>query len=249
MAEHQLIRISSRDRTTSSTSTSDFVVQLGNTGIQNASSLVVKQVTFTNVMYNINSDNNSFVYKIGAALQTPITVPVGQYTSVAAFIAAFDTAAAALGMATTFDSLTSKLSFTTTTAIEWLDIDDNPLAEVLGILKDGGSGSDVSSFAATGIVSLEGERNLYINSLELAQSNLMKSDEKVQNTLVCVPIDVGYGKIQHYVTNHASIDDVDSPSSIQGNNIQSVSIIVRDSNGNVVDFHGHHITIILKAYY
>lgn len=243
--EHQLVRISSRDRTRSTDSTTDFTVSLGNVGIQNVSSLVVKQASFANVFYNVNEYNRTFTYNIASA-PTSVTIPVGQYT-LSDFLTAFETATSALTMTATQDATTLKIDFASTTAIEYLPIGNNPMAELLGITT--GSGADVTTFTSEGLPSLEGEKNAFIKSLQLSQSNLMDSDAKHDNTLVVVPINVGFGSIQHYVSQHSAIDDVDSPSSIHGNNIQEIGIRLTDDQDRTLDLNGHHLTIILKAYF
>ena len=82
MSEQNLLRISSLDRDRAgSTSTSDFVVNYKNSSsIQSVKRISIKTVSIPNVFYNVNQWKNTFNYKIAGALQTPITVAIGQYT-------------------------------------------------------------------------------------------------------------------------------------------------------------------------
>ena len=252
MLQHKLLQISSRDRVIGlSNSTSDFTVNMNNIdGLQKVKSVVLKHATIPNVFYNISSldGNNVFTYNI-AGTPGSFTVPEGQY-SVADFLVALDLAGVAIGLVSTFDTVTSKLSFTTTTNIEWLDLNDgNAMAEVLGIKYGTGSGADVGSYAAQGMVGLEGVRNVYIESVQLGEANLLRSNNTTTSTLAVVPITVPFLGIEHYTSQHADIDDVDSVSRRYGKNIQSVSIKLLDHDGHVLDLQGHHFSMVVKIYF
>lgn len=214
--------------------------------IQAIKSVVLKQVSIPNVFYNINSKNNTFTYNISGS-PTSVSIAEGQYT-MTTFLAAFVAATSALSMAVTLDVLTNKLQFTNSTAIEYLtDVAINPMADVLGILVD--SVGDVTSFNPTGQPSLEGERNIYIDSLALGQSNLIRSNEANLNTIAVIPMISPFAAVEHYISQHSEIDDYDSQSQKSGKNLQSIDISLRDHDGEIVNLHGHHITMILKVYY
>ena len=246
--EHKLLKISSHDRDTSSASTSDFVVILNNlTGVQGIKSVVVKHISIPNVFYNINAYNNTFTYNTGGA---PIEVSIaeGQYTSTT-FITAFETALAAVGMSVTLNAITSKFSFTTTTAITFQDDLTNSMAGVLGILRGQGAVSPTTSYTSGGVISLQGVQNVFLECTELAHSNLLHSDERVTNSLCVIPINAPYGFTEHYVSSHTEIDDFDSHSKIQGMNIQKLTITLKDYKNNVLDLHGQHVMLTLKVYF
>jgi len=252
MIKHKLLQISSRDRDlAASASTSDFIVTLNNSeGLQACKSVVVKAITLPNVFYNISSldGNDKFTYAI-AGVPTTITIPEGQYT-ITTLLSALEASASAIGLNATFDGLNYKVSFTTTTAIEFLDLSQgNGMAEVLGIEINGGSGGDVLSFAATGIVSLEGVRNVYVESSILGESNLIRSNNTTSSMLAVVPITVPFGATEHYISQHSEIDDVDAVSKRYGKNIQKIDIKLRDHDGHVLSLAGHHVTLIIKIYY
>jgi hypothetical protein len=244
--QHRLLRISSRDRDKTSDPTHDFTINLNNIdGVHNLKSVIVKHVSFENVFYNIDENNRTFTYNI-ASSPTSVQIPIGQYNSTT-FMTALDLAATGVGLVTSLDALTSKFSFTSTTNIEFLAIASNPMAEVLGIEAD--SGSDAGTYSATGVVSLQGIRNVYIRSSSLSFGNLVNSNEGVNHDCIAVvPITGAYGSIINYITQHDNIDDVDSDSS-SGKNIQKIGIKLTDYAGNLLDLHSHHITIVLKVYY
>lgn len=247
---HKLLRISSRDRDNKdNSSTNDFSITLNNIeSIHNLKSVIVKHITFTNAFYNINSKNNTFTYKI-AGVPTSVSIAVGNYNS-SSLITALDTALAAVGSGTTINTTTAKFTFTTTTNIEYLDISENPMAEILGIERGGGSGGDVASFTPSGVVSLEGLRNLYIRSSNLSFGNLVNSNQNINHDVISiVPITVPFGGIQQYISNHTEIDDIDSLSQSSGKNIQKLNIKLTDYDGDLLDLNGAHITLVLKVYY
>ena len=244
---HKLLRISSRDRDEKKSSTSDFTVNLNNVfDLQRVRSIVVKYVTIPCSWYNITSTNNTFSYKIATAVSS-FTIAEGQY-SITTLIAAMVAAGASRGLGITQSTLTGKLAFTSTTAIEYLDERLNVMAEVLGILYAGGSGADVTSFTAGGVPSLSSVHNVFIESTALGDSNLVRTTGQARNTLAIVPITVTYGFTEQYVSQHTDIDDVDNVSA-GGRNIQHIDIKATDHNGAVLDLHGQHVSIILKLYY
>lgn len=244
---HKLLRISSRDRNNLADSTSNFYVNVNNVKpLQIAKAVIVKQVTLPNTMYNIDENNRSFTYNI-ASSPTTVQIAVGQYNTTT-LISALQTAASAVGLAITQNATTLKLEFTNTTNIEYLDISENPMAEVLGIEYGQGSGSDVASFNATGLPDLAGIKNVFVESQALGEDNLIQSNSKTKNIIAIIPIDTAFGGYQQYLTPHAEIDDNDNRTH-GGHNKQTIDITLRDSRNNIIDLNGHHIEIVLKIYY
>ena len=244
---HKLLRISSRDRDNKTDSTSDFYVNVNNIKqLQIARSVVIKQVTLPNTMYNIDANNNTFTYNI-ASSPTSVQIAVGQYIT-STLITALQTAAAAVGLAITQNTITQKLEFTNTTNIEYLDISENPMAEVLGIEYGAGSVGDVAAFNATGLLDLVGIKNIFVESRSLGEDNLIQTNAKTQNIIAVVPMTTAFGEVEQYLSPHATIDDVDSDAH-GGHNKQKIDISLRDSDNNIVDLNGHHVELILKIYY
>ena len=247
MNRHKLLNVTSRRRIReSSASTSDFIITLNNAqGLQQVKSVVVKQATIPNSMYNVSSYNNTFTYKI-AGVENSVSITQGQY-NVTTLIDALETALVGVGMSITVNELTSKLTFTTTTAIEYLPYPTNPMGDVLGI--NNGSGGDLSVFTPVGSVSLEGLKNVFIYSDKLGENNLINSQGKTFSFLGVIPIEVGYGGIEHYVTQHSELDDHDSLSVVHGKNVQVIDIKLTDVNGNILELNGHDVDLILKIFY
>ena len=246
---HKLLRISSEDRDIGiSKSTSEFTITLNNSdGMQGIKSIIVKQISIPNVMYNINTYNNTLTYEIGGT-PTSFTIPIGQYTY-AEFETAIEAAGVGIGLTLTLNTITNRILLGTTTAVEWLDIRENPMAEVLGITIDGGSGSDVNAFTPSGIIALSGTENVYLESTKLSTSNMISSDKTIRHILATVPITVPYGAVEHYISQHTDIDDFDMASVRHGDNIQKFDIELVDKHNRTIDLLGHHVVIILKVYY
>ena len=244
---HKLLRISSRDRDVLSDSTSSFSVNLNNIKeLQTTRSVVVKQVSIPNTMYNITDYNRTFTYKL-ASVSSSFDIAEGQYNTTQ-LIAALEAAGTEIGLAISQNPITSKLSFTSSTNIEYLDSSENSMAEVLGIEYGAGSGEDVGTYSATGLLDLGGVKNIYIESSELGEESLIRSNGKTINIIAVVPITVAYGSTQHYLSQHSSIDDVDNRNH-GGRNHQRINIVLKDSADNIINLNGHHVEMVLKVYY
>jgi hypothetical protein len=176
-----------------------------------------------------------------------VTIAVGQYT-LATFITALEAAASAIVLVVTSSTITTRLTLATTTAVEWLDISSNPMAEVLGIEYNAGSGADVTSFVPTGFFNLTGHSNVYVRSQSLGESNMLETNGSVLPMLAVLPLTVDYGAVEHYLTQHSDIEDVDSLAQ-DVRPIGDIDIRLQDYNGNTLDLHGTHVEIILKVYY
>lgn len=245
---HKLLHISSRDKSADSASNSDFNVSFSNSDVlQAVKKITLKSVSIPNTVFNINQYNNKFTYKI-AGSPTSVTMTPGQYSQ-SEFKTEFETILSGLAMSIVIDPNTKKIFATTTTPIEWLDISENDMAEVLGI--ETGSGGDVTFFNAQHVIALEGLRSVFINSIEAGEGNMISSQNSQQkNTIGIIPMTVGFGFIEHYTTDHSDIDQQDihrgNPS---GRNIQKISIKLRDEKQNIIDLNGHHVELVLKIHY
>lgn len=242
---HKLLHISSKDKKTGTNS--DFTVNMSNhLYMTSVKSVVVKQISFPNVFYNVRDSNRSFTYKI-ATVPTTVQIPEGQY-SISSFITALQTAVG-LGLTIVLDPITNKFDFTTTTAIEYIsDVTVNEMSEILGILVN--SAGDVLSYSSTGLPHLEGFRNILLTSRTIAANNLVSSDLKLNNAIEVVPVDAGFGGQVHYLSQHSDIDDFDSLSSRHGVPMTEIDIkLVDQDSGEIVDLQNHDVDIILKMYY
>jgi hypothetical protein len=248
-----LLRISSLNKKPESDSNTDFKSNFGNGDVvQVCNKIVVKSIDIPNVFYNLRDDpysaKTSFTYKI-AGVPTTITLPEGQYTDTQLIDALkANTTLSALGFDVTISPITYKLTFTTTTAIQYLNLESgNGMAPVLGILED--SVGDVLSYTATGLMDLSGVQEIYITSPELSDgSSLVTNGGQTFSVLAHIPMTVNFNEIEHWRAFETNLEEILYPSYDSGKSIRDVSIQVRDRHGDILDLHGLHITIILKAY-
>jgi hypothetical protein len=243
-----LLRINSQSRTGASLSTSHFNVNFNNAPCcQGAKAVILKHISFPNVFYTIRTGvNDTFTYNISGT-PTTVTIPTGNYT-VTSLIAELETSLNGIGFTATLSSLTSKLSFTTTTAIEWLTYPTNRMANVLGLIT--GSVTDETDFEGTGIPDLSGIRTVYLTSDKLSDGvNMVDAFLHGITVIGVVPVKVPFGVVQHYDSPHEGIDDVQFVSQGQGINLQYADIKLYDQDANLVDLQGHHVNIIFKLYY
>jgi hypothetical protein len=210
-------------------------------------SVIVKHISFTNTVYNVTSKNNTLTVKIDATTYSSVTITPGQYNSTQ-FKTALEAAATEFDLVMTLDSLTYKYTLATTTPVEWLTIDENPMAQVLGISV--GSGALTTSHTCASVLNLSGIQNLFVRCSNLSFTNLVSSRTNVNSDVLCiVPITSAFGANEQYISSHSEIDDVDSLSTHSGKNIQKMGIKLTDDDGDVVDLNGSDITMILKVYF
>ena len=245
--KHKLLHISSKDKQAGTNS--NFSLNLSHHyWLQAAKSVVVKHVTIPNVFYNVDANNNTFTYEIAGAPST-VVVDVGQY-SISDLLGALTVVMVAdgvVGFTATLDAITRKVSFTSTTAIEYLSA-GNAMAGALGITQ--GSVGDVTAHTAAHLPSLEGIRNIVIASSSLGENNYLASDQKIADVIALVPMDQPFGGVVHYVSQHSEIDDFDTLSQRNGKNISQIDIRVIDTDTNqIVDLTNHDIDIVVKIYY
>ena len=177
-------------------------------------------------------------YRIGVDLFS-IVIPIGQY-NITSFITALELAGVALGLSITQSPLTSKLTLTTTTAIQWLAIDLNPMATVLGIEYH--DIIDALVKQCQDLPNLQGLQHIYIASNALSNNTSMITEDKNKiNVFAEIPITVPFGFLQVVSNDSATMDRTDLASL---KNISTIDIKLLDVNNRVVDLNGADFTLI-----
>ena len=245
----KLIRINSKERDSIlSTSSSRMVIKFNsnNPNISQIHSLALKSCSIPNTQYNITAVNNIFTFST-LGVPASITLEIGNYT-IAGLINALvaDAVAVAVGMAIVVDTVTGKLEFTFTTASRLLSFaEGNIMATVTGILT--GSLADVLLFQVSGLPSLVGLSNIYISCNELSGGDYMIDAALGQlNIFAHIPVTVAFGNIQHYLTSDQESDMLDFPSD---RNLDSLTIILYNDRGEVLNLEGLEWQMILKVYF
>lgn len=255
MTDENLLRISSLDRDrVRSRGTTDFVVNYKQaSAVQTVKRISIQSAHIMNTFYNINVYKQRFVYKIGGVIQPAIVIPVGQY-NIDTLIIAMETAGVGIGLTMALDPITYKISFTTTTAIEYLPhrtqsdplyAENNPMGEVMGILES--SGGDVLAYTATGVPDLTGETEVYIVSTNLSDgSNMISSELLSVPVVIVIPITSCFGSVSHYLSQAEDADNIIYNSQRLGKNLQDIDIRIFDREGRLLDNNGADSEIIVK---
>ena len=261
LSEHEirtgkLVRISDHDRVVESKSQYDFVVRTNDYFLGQVRKIIVKSITVPNTQYNISSVNNTLTYDIGAGDAT-VSVPQGQYTSIAdlldALAAALLASPDAIIMSWTFDTLLSKATLTFGVPIilkrgtngAQSEVGTSTIAHVIG-LGDQDTAS-LTVHVMPDIVDLSGLKKVYIASKALTMTSSMVSSNLVQaNVISEINITQPFGYICHRDIPEIEASD-ESTSSIP-NNISSIDIQLLDERLRPIDLQGHNVYITLKIF-
>ena len=253
--EHNLARIASDNKQPGSQSNSDFIVGFNNNHCcESVTRTIVKSATIPNVFYNINDSgynlldtgNNAFTYKI-AGSPTTVTVSVGQYT-ITELLDALVTALAAVGFSYVVDAKTKRIAFTVTTAIQFLDSDENNMARTLGILTS--SVGDVTTYTTTGFYNLAGVQEVYLVSSKISDgSNLILQEGVSEPVIAIIPMTVPFGEYEHFRAYSEELEQIDYPSYTQGCSVRQADLIIKNKFNHVLSLGGLDISVILKLYH
>lgn len=159
-------------------------------------SVEVSEVLLPNVIYNVNSTNNSISLDEGKGVRT-VSVAVGQY-DITALLSALKTALDGDNVLTgiftcTYNTVTYKVNISSTVAFSISAALANSLTDMLGYPL-AGTGSALTNIASR-VFDISTTRQVYI------QSNILTSAElngKRQNILCKVPLNTSFGAIITY---------------------------------------------------
>jgi len=242
----KLIYIHSKDRLRGSNSSTDFQVECRLP--MRVRSVVVKSVSFPNLMYNVRGTSRTFTYSV-LGVQANVTVAEGQYSFTQLTDALKTLLDAQLATAVTFtlNNITNKASLNFgagITASVLNRTDGNGMADILGILVS--SGADAQTHIFTGIPQLYGVTNALIMSNTLCQGfNAVNSRNDLIGVLTDFPISVAYGEIQHYENNDSVVNHKQF---VTTHVIDVIDIRITDDDGVVLDIGGNDCIIVLKAF-
>jgi hypothetical protein len=250
MSETNYVIINSRFRNSSSSSTSDFTFDLGES--LEVSEVAIKSVSMINAVYNVPANYNTLITNNGTA-DLAITIPVGQYditTLISAVEGALTTAYGGTNTIT-LNAVTKKLEFSTTTPLKYKITADSPLANILGF-GDPPYGTFLaywpsipnSSVNALYLPSLEGENNYHIVSKTLGQGqgSLLKDNSK-KPIILTIPCNVNFGEVINYEVNEIHLNKRHFTRPI---NIQSIDIQLIDDEGELVDLGNSQVEIVVQ---
>ncbi len=105
-------------------------------------------------------------------------------------------------------------------------------------------------YALEGFPNLSGVKEVFISSSKMSDgTHLVISKANNLPVFATVPITVGFGEFQSYISPSSPLDEVIFPSNTAGSNLRSIDVRVLDSYGNILDLAGLNIVIIFKAYH
>ena len=260
MQNANLVKISSEDRDPESISASDFVVSYNNAPcMSNVNRLAVKNVIVPNVFYNINNtgynihnngNNVVTINNISDAFEFTLTIPRGNYT-VDELITAINLllSGAGVGLILSQDTVTKKLVFTSTGDLFGYSTDR--LGGYLGMINPPPlNGAGVLVYELEGFVNLSGVKEVYISSSRMSDgSHLVVPFGGSKPVIAAVPITVGFGEFQTYISPSLELDEIIFPSYSAGSNLRTIDIQVRDNFGNILDTGGLPTTMTCKVFH
>jgi hypothetical protein len=260
LSEHEvrtgkLVRISDHDRAIESKNQYNFVVHTNDYFLNQIRKVIVKSISVPNTQYNVSSVNNTLTYDVGAGDAT-VSVPIGQYTSIADLL---DTLAAAflagpgIVMTHTFDTLLYKATLTFGVAIilkrgingAESEVGTSTIAHVIGL-----GDVDTASLLVhvmPDIVDLSGLKKVYISSKALTMTSSMVSSNREQaNVIGEINMEVPFGYVQHELISE--IDSMSESTSSIPNNLSTIDIQLLDERLKPVDLQGHSVYLTLKVF-
>lgn len=250
MSETNYVIINSRFRANYSKSTSDFTFNLGES--LEVSEVAIKSVSMINAVYNVPANYNFMIVSNGA-VDSVLTVPVGQY-DINSLITAVETELTNIYGGTntiTLNSITKKLNFTTTTPLRYKRSTLSPLAVILGfgdnvegIVAEYIPAFPASSVDAPYLPSLEGENNYHIvsNTIGQGQGSLLKNNSK-KPIILTIPCNVNFGEVINYEVNEINLNKRHFARPI---NIQDIDIRIIDDAGEDIDLGNTQVEIVVQ---
>lgn len=243
----RFLRITSKDKTATSVSNSDFFVDLKEAVLtQKIRSVMVHQALVPNVFYNINATNNEIKFTENGQAATSATLPIGQYTLgdlQAQLKIAMDAKFVGTTVAVTQEALTKKLVFTYTGQTVSLD-NTSTLADVIGLTSSAGL---VASQTMDYITNLRGYDEVYIHSRLIAPGNMIDGNYGGISVIASVSLnDAVFGQVAYY---QSSAEEENVIRYNRPTDLSNINIILRDSEGNRLDIGTSSMTIILRVTY
>ena len=227
---------------------SSFTVSFSDDDLMhNVTSVSIINCTLAHVFYNITESNNRLQYVSSNILYT-LDIEPGMYTTTQLTTIIENHYDINTGGTITFtqDTNTSKLSFVATIPLNIFTLPNSTIAPFLGHTEP--FNNDVLNGSFANIPNLQGVQNIYVNCPEINQGNsLVSSATLYTNSILSIPVKVGYGSIITYDA-HGS-DFIDRFEYSKPIDMGSLTFTLYDENNNVLKYPPNHpFTLILKIY-
>lgn len=243
----KLIRVSSKDLLHSSDTSTKFTINLGyeEKDLHKVLKTTLISAIFSNTHYNINANNNTWIYDLNGVETTKI-IPIGQYntTTLMAELILLEPA-----FTISQSTLTGKISFEVGAGDYTIySQTTKPLSTIspfLGIITD--SPVDTTApYTADYVPNLNGLDLIFVKSYALAKSNTIDSDGSEYNILTCIPVDVAFGA--NVVYHNTSVDEGTAIVYGQPRNLHNIDIELTDQNHNPIHIQDD-VVLIFKVYF
>lgn len=243
----RFVRITSKDKTATSHSNSDFEVDLKEKVLtQHVKTIMVHQALVPNVFYNINSSNNEIKFTENGQAATSAILPVGQYVIadlMAQLKIAMDAMFVGTTVAVTQQALTKKLIFTYTGQTVILD-PTSTIAPVIGLTSTLGS---LAAQTMDYITNLRGYDEVYIHSRTISPGNMIDGNFGLVSVLASVSLnDAAFGQVAYY---QSSAEEENMITYSRPVDLSVINIVLRDSEGNRLDIGTSDMTVIFRISY
>jgi len=257
----KFVRISNQDRLPQSTSPSDFVVDVTDSDLHKSTELYVHSVSFPNVFYNVDTHNNSLIFRAESlggvtSVEPLITIEPGFYTTTTLLTAlktVMDDALIPVAGTIDFtqDAITNKISFQTTSldGITFFSVDSKELSTLSPFL---GINEDIIPIVTSGtfdaMPSLQGETMAYIHSKDISASKTRLSEKSLSvSSCISIPIDVPFLATQSYLPAQMETNKIIFNTQTD---LATLNIRLRAQDGRILPLSPNEkLIIVLKMYY
>ena len=256
----RLLRIDSSQRLVASDPITRFNVNLSRmTETNDVVRVVLKSVSFSNSMYNVQAPNDKFtVFVTNSTGFFTVTLPEGFYSTaqlMAALEGLINPLLVPFATVLTFTQDPINSLVTVTSSLETVSIlsqvlqlsqtgFDSKLPGFLGFFTD--SPAPALAVTATKIPNLYGLTNCYVHCQQMAEANVVDGDVEAHDILAQVPVTVPYGQFVHYELNDELLGAINFSSE---RNLDILDISLRDIDQNLIQLNTGSLTLLVKLYY
>jgi hypothetical protein len=191
MSKRNVLTINSKDgQSLGGYNTNNLHYNLNERDLHEGKSITFKSMSFNNLIYNINSYNNTLNYVV-AGVPTTVNIPIGNY-SASTFVTAFNLAQAHIVISD--NATTKKFSFNSVALTSILA--NSTLKRILGITVNTATGN---AYTADSIYNFIYTYNVHIQCHNLCENdNVLGSDGKQYAIIATIPLNSGFAFVQYY---------------------------------------------------
>jgi len=188
MSKRHILTINSNNGLGGNVNNLDY--NLNERDLHESKAIIYKSFCFNNIIYNINSYNNTLRYNL-AGVPTTVVIPVGNY-NVSTFITQFNTSLAG-NIVIADNATTKKFSFTSPGNTQILAT--STIKRILGITVNT---ANSTAYTGDSIYNFIYTYNLHIQSHNLAENdNIIATSGRQYAILATIPLSSGFGFVEY----------------------------------------------------